>query len=280
MSATSVILGGRLFTDRPSPGGLGFSGLTGWRDTPQGKSGVNERPRAHGAFGVSQVFRPALPISFRAILHPRTEEELLVMQEDLASIGFDGPVPLRVIEPTGTTERLVTVEAATLEGYRGGSTLATMPFDLLARDPLRYSVDDSWQTARPPLAGGGLVWPALWPAIWRGSPGSDGRISLVNRGTKPSHPIFRVYGGFDGFTLTNVGQQMRVSFTFPVAAGSYVEVDFAKRRALLGGVSDVSRYLVMREWWQILPGPSAPVQIAIDRPTGDPYMAGMVRSAW
>ncbi|GAA3581030.1 hypothetical protein GCM10022198_00150 [Klugiella xanthotipulae] len=268
----------------PTGGADGASGwffreLTGWRDLTDDKSPINERARQHGAHGAAASFRKAAAISFDVAYIATTEADLLTAHDALAGIGADGPVPLRVTDPTGTTERMVTVSGITVADWHG-RTYGTATVDVLARDPRRYSIGDAWSTTRPATAGTGLVWPAISPLKWPSTGGSTGRITLANRGTKSSSPLYRVYGGYSGFAITELASQRQISVELSVPAGSYVEIDTGRRRALLDGQSDVSRYITSREWWDIPAATSSTVQITLTGASVDPYLAGMVRSAW
>lgn len=278
---TTIVLGGVVLPPFPEAreGGPWFNELVGWYDLSEDKVAVDERPQGHGSFPVSASWRSSLAVSFHVAVAYESERDMLVQLERLASIGVDGPVPMVVSDAVRSTQRLVTVRATPVKDHHG-HLVGEMDFDCLARDPRRYSVNDQWVSGSPLKPSGGLVWPVVWPAVWAGEQGSDGRITLTNEGTKLSSPRYRVYGGYDGFTLTNVGTQERVGFHWTVPSGSFVELDFATRTATLDGQADVTRYLTNREWWDVAPGRSVTAQLEVDGAYLDPWFAGMVRSAW
>uniref|UniRef100_UPI000468C9EA hypothetical protein n=1 Tax=Leifsonia aquatica TaxID=144185 RepID=UPI000468C9EA len=197
------------------------------------------------------------------------------------SIGFDGPVTVRYTDANRVTERIVSVRAVPVKDHHGQPT-GEVDIDMIARDPRRYSVGDSWVRADPPSQSAGLVWPAVWPAKWPGGGGSDGRVTLTNLGKKGSDPVYRVAGGFDAFTLVNVADQRQVGFQAPfsVPVGSVVEVDFAARTAFMDGTADVTRWLFPRQWWTVPREASVTCQLAVTAPVGSPFYEGRVRSAW
>lgn len=277
----TLTLGGIEIPPLPGAEGWWFDELIGWYDLTDDKTPIDERSQADGAFEVSAAFRTSAVVSFHVVIHAESEAELIRKHTLLASIGAGGPIPLRVADAAETTERVVTVRTASVHDHRG-QVWNEVDFDCLARDPRRYSVGDEWVTARPPIVelGSGVVWPLVWPLVWPADVVSDGRVTLRNRGTRPSAPVFRVYGGFSSFALTNLGAQRRVSFDFPVSPGSFVELDFNKRTAMIDGVSNVSRYLGQRQWWMVPGGESSVTQIEVIGGVLDPYFAGKLRSAW
>ncbi len=273
-----VQLGDLVLPDTAVRGWL-FSSLTDWYSLSGVKAPVNERPQSHGAFGVSKGFRASAAVSFTAHYLAESEDELLGAFDDILAVANSGVVPLRVTDARGTTERMVSVRATDVEDYRG-RTSASIDVDCLARDPRRYSVDDSWLETFPPTESSGLVWPVVWPATWADEGSSSGRIELVNRGVIESAPTYRLHGGFSTALLTDVDSARRIGLDYAVRQGSFVEIDFARRTAVIDGQSDVSRYLVHREWWTVGARSSVRTQFDVTKAIGEPRLQGKVRSAW
>ncbi|WGD36829.1 hypothetical protein [Lysinibacter sp. HNR] len=277
---TIIELDNLIFPEKPVDNhGWFFNNLIDWYSLSSDKNDLVERKRRHGAFRTSKSFRASAAPSFQAGYRGKNEAELLAATEKITGIGAEGPVVMRVTNALGTTERIVSVRVVDVQDHHG-KTWNYFSVDCLARDPRRYSVGDDWVATRPARDGTGLVWPAVWPAQWPGDGGSDGRIVLTNRGTKPSSPVFRVYGAVTAATLVHVESQSRVGLEFPIDAGRYVEFDFARRTAHLDGEADISRYLTDREWWEIGGGETVSIQFEVEGGAGDPWAAGLVRSAW
>lgn len=280
MTKIEMISGPRT-VELPETGSSGwvFNNLVDWYTLTADKAPVEERPQADGAFGVPRSFRSVSTPSFRAVFLGGSASEYLDGVDALTAIGAAGPVVMRVTDARRATERVVSVETAAVVDHHGRDT-GFVAVDCVARDPRRYEVDAPWVTARPPREGGGLVWPVVWSAVWGGESGSDGRVRLHNAGSRSSFPVYRIYGGFSSATITNVDAQKVVGFALPVPGGSFVEIDFAKRTALLDGVSDVTRYITNRAWWDVPAGSTVAAQIALTGASVDPYLAGKVRAAW
>lgn len=255
------------------------SGLVDWYSLTGDKSPVHERAQAHGAFGVGRSYRKAATPSFTALYLGESAADFLRGAETLTAIAAEGPVIMRVTDELRVTERVVTIDAATVEDTFARAE-GEISVDCVARDPRRYSVGDSWVTARPARVTGGLTWPVRWAAIWAGDTASDGRVKLTNQGTRSSAPIYRVYGGFRSFSITNIEEQRVVGFDLPVSSGSFVELDFGRRTAMLNAVSDVTRHITSREWWLIPGNSTVSAQFALAGESVDPYFSGKVRSAW
>lgn len=276
---TTITLDGIEFADWGISGWV-FSGLTDWFGQTANKIGVTERPQAHGAFVPSRALRSSRAISFEANYLGETVEEVESAWDDLAAVGAEGPVAIRVDAPSGATERLVTVSASQMTDHHGDPT-GRVAVDMIAYDPRRYAVGSlvPWEQTGPPTAGGGLVWPAVWPLVWPDS-GSPGRIVLTNSGKAPSAPQLRLLGGFSSALITCAETGDRIGLDRFVPQGSVVTLDTEQHRATIDGQSDVSRWLRWREWSLVPPGESRTFQFDAVDPVGEPKLQGRVLSAW
>lgn len=276
---TTITLGGIAFSDWGTSGWV-FSGLKDWFGQTDNKIAPTERPQAHGAFVPSRALRASRAISFEANYLGDTVEELESAWDDLASVGAEGPVPIRVDTPSGATERLVTVSASQMTDHHGEPT-GRVAVDMIAYDPRRYAASSMvpWEETGPPSAGTGRVWPAVWPLIWPGG-GSSGRIVLTNTGKAPSSPQLRLLGGFSSALITCAETGDRIGLDRLVPDGSVVTVDTEQHRATIDGQSDVSRWLRWREWSLVPPGESRSYQFDVVDPVGSPKLRGRVLSAW
>ncbi|QAB18794.1 hypothetical protein Leucomu_13530 [Leucobacter muris] len=260
--------------------GWGFKSLEGWFDLSSDKTERRERPTAHGSFRARRSLRSSLGITVEAHFLATSPAELVAEQDRIGALGADAPILMLVTDHVRTTEREVRVIDVDVPSYRGRKhNLITI--ELSADDPRRYSVGDEWVSARlREDASGGLTWPARWPLVWGTGSGSDGRLTLTNHGQKASAPSYRLYGGFSAAEMVRIDTQQRVGIDLIVPYGSYVEIDFRTRRAMLDGQSDVSRYLTWRQWWTVEAGEQVTVQAEYDAPGVGAYYAGRVRSAW
>lgn len=256
-----------------------LSSLTDWLGASDDKVGVVERPQAHGAFSVSKSLRTAKEITFRVGFEGGTDQVLVdAAVDELAAIGADGPVTMRVTTPAGATERVVSISSAPHISDAGFNT-GVVSVDCVARDPRRYASAAFSAETGPATQGQGRTWPAVWPLIWPGG-GSPGRITLTNTGTAPSAPMFTLVGGFDSALITCVETGSRIGLDRHVPNGSQVVIDTVQRRAIIDGQSDVSRWLQFREWEVIPASSSRSFQFDVVNPVGLPVLRGVVSSAW
>lgn len=255
-----------------------FTDLTDWFGQTDDKVPVQERPQAHGAFSVSKSLRSARAVSFDAFFSGSSSAEVEAAYDALASVGSEGPVPMRVVSDSGDTTRMVSVQASSAVDNRG-MRFGVVSVDCVARDPRRYSSSQSVSETGPATQGQGRTWPAVWPLVWPGG-GSPGRITLTNTGTAPSAPMFTLVGGFDSALITCVETGSRIGLDRHVPNGSQVVIDTVQRRAIIDGQSDVSRWLQFREWEVIPASSSRSFQFDVVNPVGLPVLRGVVSSAW
>ncbi len=273
---TTIQLGDITLTDTGSEGWV-FSDLIDWWGLTDDKSDVQERPQNHGAFPVARAIRSSRAISFTAAYIGEGQGSLENAFDVLSSVGAEAPVLMTVTGPSGSSWRVVSVENVQPADHHGRG-VGRVSVDCVARDPRRYS-DASWVRTTPAAPGGGRTWPAQWPLIWGGSPGSDGRVLLSNTGRAPSAPTFRLAGGFDSALITCAETGARIGYDRAVPAGSVVEIDVAQKRAVIDGQTDVSRWLLFREWENVPAGTTRSYQFDAVNASGA-YMDGRVFPAW
>lgn len=274
---TTIQLGPTTFDGSATTGWV-FQELVDWYSLTDDKVGITEKPQSHGAFGAGRSLRSAAVVSFTAVYLGETAAEVLDAGERMAAALAESSVEMIVTDDLRASSRTVSVRVAQMKDHLGRPN-GEFTFDCVARDPRRYSVGDTWTSTGPATSGGGLVWPAVWPLVWQPG-GADGRVALENRGSAPSSPVYRLRGGFTSATLTNVETAQRIGFTRPVPATSVVEIDTRTRQARIDGQSDVSRYLSIREWWDVAPYSTTRVQLDLTGADADAGLDAMVRSAW
>lgn len=81
-------------------------------------------------------------------------------------------------------------------------------------------------------AGGGVI-PRIYSRTY--DPATGGTVAVNNTGTRPTPPIFHVYGYCTSPQIVLVGAGVRIALTGTVAPGDYIEVDVANRTVKLNG---------------------------------------------
>ena len=255
---------------------IGDDGLRGWFGGVSSRVDRTVRPQSHGEF-TSRGLLSGRVITLEGMV--RTKQDGAAQETAvnvLSGLLADGETDRLTVESAAgvlwaDVQRLDEPDTRIL---LYGST-AAYQVRFLAVDPRRYA-DGAWQQTGPAVQSGGLVWPAVWPLVWPVS-GSSGRVILTNSGKAPSAPSFRLQGPFTSALITCVETGARVGFNRPVPAGSVVEI--SGKRAVIDGQSDVSRWLMFREWGDVPGGASRTYQFdAVDG--AGAVMQGKVDSAW
>lgn len=236
-----------------------------WFTRSSSKSDVNERPQAHGAFGIGNDWQSSLAISVKGHWQGDSPADTVQAMLQLNAIGAGGrKVVASLTDDLQTTTRLVSVRRVTPEDYRGRKYVR-FAVDMIAADPLAYGAPVSVVTGVP-VSGGGLLFPlgTTPSAYWDfGADGSSGRVSVSNVGTADVWPDLIVAGGLgDGFVVTDVTSGDTVRFERPIPAGSSVRINQRTGMASIDGQSDVSGFITGRGFFSIPAGSTHIVQFA------------------
>lgn len=271
-----VTVGGVVFDGDDSD--ILLTSFTGWGDGASMRRTRQPRSRAHGEFS-EQGYQSGLSVGLEAELYTSSVDAQDALLKQVVGILADGSYGTMTVESGSETLWAVV-------GREGQPLITRDMYGILARVRLQFSSPDprryqagTWQETAPPSDGAGLVWPVVWPAVWPGG-GNPGRISLVNSGTAPSSPVFRLVGGFSSAVITCTDTAARVGFDRVVTAGSYVDIDVANRTATINGQSDVSRFLRYREWEEVPAERTRTYQFDPVGASGSPLLRGRVDPAW
>jgi len=264
--------------------GFHYNKLTGWFDLTDSKSDVNERPQAHGAFGISQDWRTSAAISFHGWFSASTRAEVIAAKNALnGALGDGKPKIMTLTDVDGTTSRVVSVRYVKPNDNR--ATLAfEFDVDVIAPDPLRYGPEVP-VVADVPVATGGLIMPlgAGAAIIDFGTGGASGRVAVTNPGTAPTSPAIEVTGGLElGFVITDTTSNRVIRFERQIPLGSTVYINQRTGRAYLdNAASDVSGFLTSRGLFEIGPGETHQIQFQpLGAVTGAPQMTLLTAAAY
>lgn len=151
----------------------------------------------------------------------------------------------------GTTlalQRLVKAMAEVDAPLEGGAKMVNFIGQFFSEDPRAFSQTEQTATgvALSDGGGGGLTFPFTFPFKFAES--SGGTVSPVNAGTKPTPPIFRLYGYALNPAIVNLGTGERLQFggsvsvpSASVATGNYLEIDVQNRTIYLNGDDTVNQ---------------------------------------
>jgi len=122
-----------------------------------------------------------------------------------------------------------------------------------ASDPRVYEEDIHEGTSTLPTAGGGLQFSLVFSLVF-GAVSTGGSIDAPNDGTAPAPVWARIDGPCANpvLLLANTGEYL--SFNISIAAGDWLEVDFANHTAMLNGTASRFANIVNHGWWMLQPG--------------------------
>ncbi len=271
----TLTVNGLVFSgDVVSPTGFYFSDLIDWDSIPDSKSPVNERPQAHGAFGIQNDYRQSAAISFKAWYKAASRIEMKqAKQVAKSALGANRSALVTLDDVDGRMSRYVSVRTAPFDDNKARLEF-TFTVDMVATDPFMYG-DTVTYEAGPAVSGGGLTWPlgtapsGLWED-W-GDDGSSGRVTVTNPGTALTWATLRVRGGCGGFIITDQTSGKQLEFDRFIPDGSIVTVNQRTQTASIDGASnDVSGFL-RGDFFPIGPGETHVVAWApIGATTGSP----------
>jgi hypothetical protein len=262
----SLTVNGLVFSgEATSPFGFHFTELTDWYSLPDSKSEVEERPQAHGAFGIANDYRQSLAISFKGWYRsdaawPQSRADIRAAKRAFrTALGANHPVLGTFVDDDESTNRYLSIRSAPVDDDHGRPYF-TFEVDMIAPDPLAYG-DTVTVDAGPAASGGGLTWPlgTAPSGKWEdwGADGSSGRVTVHNDGTAAGWPTLRVRGGTSaGFVVTDQTLGRTVEFDRQIPDGSVVTVNQRTQTASIDGASnDVSGFL-RGDFFAIPPGES------------------------
>jgi hypothetical protein len=280
---TTLEYGGIVF-DEESVNGFHLGRLVGWDDGAPTKYDAPDRPQGHGTFRPGKVFRGARVVSVEGSWSGATIEDAYRARRQLAGVSADES-PFVVRDPLGMLQVDAALAQAPQADDRLYSPFFKFSFDVVTSDSFRYG---DWVPAQTgvPTASSGLTWPlgsASSGLFWDwGTEGVSGRVAVSNGGTADTYSTFEVTGGLSGgFLLTWVPTGAEIRFTRPIPDGSTIYLNPRTGRASIDGQSDVTGYLIVSEWWPILPGQSGEVQFTpLGAVTGTPRLTVKTADAY
>lgn len=256
--------------------GFYFEGQVDWYARSESKAEVNERPQAHGAFGIGNDWQSSLAPSIRGHWQGESPADAVRAMLRLNAIGAGGrKVLASFTDDLHTTSRWVSVRRVTPEDYRGRKVVR-FTIDMIAPDPLAYGPAE-WVSTGPRVSGGGLLFPlGVTPTkFWDfGADGKSGRVEVANVGTADVWPTLSMSGGLSaGFVVSDVTSGRTVRFERLIPEGSTVKINQRTGTASIDGQSDVSGFITVREFFSVAAESSHQIQLAVlGAVTGSPLL--------
>lgn len=244
------------------PVALKLVDLRNWYSSAPIRSEITDMPSTDGAFEPERSYRGAKVMALRGWVLGRTAEEAVALGYDyIAGIAPVGEaLTLKVEDVVGDRYMTVRPQAADVEPYTDRRARFQIP--LIATDSRKYGPlgdPNQWPAAAPSGGSGdGLMWPLFGEpttgTLDFGSFSPTGLITLENKGSAPSWPIFHVYGAIDSAGFQIVSGEDVIEFSAAVASGNELVLNpYAGGRALLDGVDVTGGSLTRSEWAPVMP---------------------------
>jgi len=258
----------------------------GWSSSAPVRPRAEDREASHGAWGGPGYYSArVITLTGTAVAPSRTA--MLRAKDRIRFLTPDAdPVVLRVDEAHMSRQAAVRLGADVKTTDRGAIGF-DFSLTLLAVDPRRYGVVALSATATLPTeTAPGRTYPRLYPSGYGGATGGGAAVEVLNAGTFATGAVLRFYGPVNqpGVEEETTGARLRYDVLLATDA-DMLEVDLARRTALLGGTaSRRSRLLAGSAWFLLPPGPTRlrmlGVRASSDAADPDPRMDVEWRSAW
>jgi hypothetical protein len=246
----------RVVTNVQGLPGLGFAGA---RDASY------DRPSYHGSVTRSRWMKAAI-VTIEGYVKG-TSAELVQTELDVLSIPLldciDTPALLRWQRGTTGIElqasARLTGDEISVSVDAGGKMLRYQAH-LRLDDPRGYLQTLTTATGGHLATGGGATMPRTIPVTFDAATG--GTVAVNNTGTRPTPPVFKVYGYATSAQIVLVGAGVRIALTGTIAPGDFVQVDVAARTLKLNGTSP-AQYLLdtANTTWFELPRGASTIQM-------------------
>lgn len=208
-----------LYGDDPYASGFTYRNdtLSSWYELPDVASSEEARPNDFGSFGWERIYPGAAKPKVTGTYWGTSYLEAAVARRRLTGLYAAGaPITMTVMDELGTFSRSVNVVAANVPWT--STAIFEYTLGLVAVDPRRYGVTQTYSTGLPPSATG-LIWPlgsAQATYSWQGTPNLSasmasvyGSVTRTNYSTNPNAES----GTTTGYTANAYGPTGTLSTT-------------------------------------------------------------------
>ncbi|MEV8336971.1 hypothetical protein [Leucobacter sp. NPDC077196] len=259
--------------------GLIWTDLEGWWGIPDARGESVSIPGGHGRFRRSHMLREARVITLTGHIYAANNRELHEIRDRLEEALAEGSGRMLVATDSGAVwERWVEIDTLAIAPDRG-RRWTKFTVDMLAPDPCRYGPVQTVGPVTLPTSTGGVKLPQAMP--WNfGRTSGGARLVLPNAGTIPIYPRIIVSGGGHLVTVRDITANRTLRLDWTVPEGSELAFDCERRRVELEG-QDVTRWLVIRQWFEVPKRATHEFRFEVEDRIGDPLMTAEYRNgAW
>jgi hypothetical protein len=126
--------------------------------------------------------------------------------------------------------------------------------ELVATDPRKYAANLTTLAASVAVLGGGVTFPLTFPLTF-GTATVSGQIIATNAGNYSTLPTAHITGPVDNPRIEHTDQGAAITMAISLAAGDYLDIDFAAHTIILNGTaSRRSTLTAASRWFELTPG--------------------------
>lgn len=277
--------------------GWSYNRIKGWYDVEQDQLDSESRPGQDGSFASDESYSSQAVPTIEGIFVGSSAFEVAQAKMLMRTLKNQGHKLPAIWDDHGMVTRRELFIMRVTPTHSAGRYGFKWAIDMFSSDPGLYGLP---VTAGPvgPISNGegglrfdeytnrpastgvgpGLVFPETY-----GTPGSDGRLQIVNVGTSPAWTVFTFVGGSSlGFSITKVSTGQRISVEREIPEGAVVKVNPRTGRVTINGTSnDISGSLRDDNWFSTDPGTTDQVQLGIlGTPYGSPTLSAETLPAY
>lgn len=259
--------------------GLVWSEVDGWSGLPDAKGGNDSIPGSHGSFGRRKLFRESRQITLKGAIYASDNAGLVAIRDGLEAALAEGVGIMKVSTPAaGVWERGVEIDTLDIDDDHGRNSTRFV-IDMIAPDPRRYGPAQRVGPAELQSSIGGVRLPQRMP--WNFGTATEGsRLTVPNAGAFSMAPVLEVTGGFSQVTIYEIATGRRLRLDWAVSVVDVAVFDCGARRVTVGG-ADMTRWLRVREWFDIPAGQVGEYRFDVVGRVGDPLLSATFRiGAW
>lgn len=260
----------------------GINDMRGFDDLPDLRTSDTPRPSDHGLYPgsdfaggrtveVALIVTAATDAAFRAAI--QALEDATVLRAAEAALSFQKP-GMAAARRVNVRPRRRSIPNDWDHVFRIGRVV----LQFAATDPRVY--DDALSTGSTAAAtsGGGRTYDRTYNLTYAAG-GAGGTITATNAGNFASRPTARIDGPVTDPRIENVTAGKYLQFSgLTLAAGEWLDIDFANRTVLLNGTASRYNYLTSTSsFWELAPGAS---QINFTSGSATGSLTLTWRSAW
>jgi len=268
---TAVRFHGTGAADRKLTGAPGLPGVLG---AAGARDATYPRPAYHGAVTRTRWQKPGL-VTLEGYVRGDTPDLAIAQYDAIVAPLFDALDTARLAKWQRGTDgtgvelqayaRLASEDIDVKEEAAG--RLLRYQAHLRLDDPRGFTQAETTAIGGTLASAGGDTFPDIFPDLF--AQGSGASAAVNNTGTRPTPPVFRVYGLCVDPQILLIDHDVRIALTGTVSNGNYLEIDVKERTIRLNGTSPAQGYInsASTTWFELPRGTSTVQLLATSNDT-------------